>query len=78
VEDNDSNDDASNDNNQVGGWGFSPDGSTFVLSYKTDSSTYSLSLWSLTHNTTTPLIGESGLRDVASFWQFSPCGDLFM
>ena len=77
MTDNDSDGSASNDNNQVGGWGFSPDGYTFVLSYKTDVSTYSLGLWNLTHNTNAPLVGEFW-KDVASFWEFSPCGDLFM
>jgi hypothetical protein len=75
---NDSDDNAGNDNNQVGGWGFSPDGNTFVVSYKTDLTTYSLSLWNLARNTNAPLIGHWPVRDVASFWQFSPCGDLFM
>jgi probable HAF family extracellular repeat protein len=77
VEDNDSDDNASNANNQVGGWGFSPDGNTFVVSYKIDATTDSLSMWSLNHNTITPLFSET-LHDVASFRQFSPCGDLFM
>src|SRR5262249_41358846 len=77
VDDNDSDDIASNDNNQVGGWGFSPDGYSFVLSYKTAPARYFLSLWTLTRTTTAPLLGEFW-QDVASFWQFSPCGDLFM
>lgn len=86
VEEKDSDDDASddsadttgNDNNQVGGWGFSPDGNTFVASYKTDLSTYSLSFWNLTRNSNTPVIGDWPVHDVAAFWQFSPCSDLFM
>jgi len=77
VKDNDSADNGSNANNQVGGWGFSPDGYTFVLSYKTSSTKYFIGLWTLTRNTTAPLLGEFW-QDVASFWQFSPCGDLFM
>jgi len=77
VEDNDSDDSASNDNNQVGGWGFSPDGNTFVVSYKINATTDSLSMWSLSHSTIAPLFSET-LHDVASFRQFSPCGDLFM
>jgi len=77
VEDNDSDDDAANDNDQVGGWGFSPDGYTFVLSYKTASTAYVLGLWNLTHVNSGPVYSEFR-HDVASFWQFSPCGDLFM
>jgi hypothetical protein len=64
------------DNKTVGGMGFSPDGHTFVLSYKTGSTSYLLGLWNLTR-TNSPIRGETRL-DVASFWQFSPCGDLFM
>ncbi len=78
VDSNDSDDDASNSNSQVGGWGFSPDGNTFVLSYKTDLTAYSLSLWNLSRNSNAPLVNNWPVRDVASFWQFSPCGDLFM
>ena len=79
VDDNDSDNAASNADNQVGGWGFSPDGNSFVVSYKTDATHYSLSLWNLAGTTpNVPVIGESFLTDVASFWQFSPCGDLFM
>jgi probable HAF family extracellular repeat protein len=74
----DNNDGASDANNQIGGWGFSPDGNTFVLSYKTDLTIYSLSLWNLAHNTNAPVIGDWPVHDVASFWQFSPCSDLFM
>jgi hypothetical protein len=74
----DNNDSASDANNQVGGWGFSPDGNTFVVSYKTDLTTYSLSLWNLARNTNAPVIGDWPVHDVASFWQFSPCSDLFM
>ncbi|HZP07028.1 MAG TPA: choice-of-anchor D domain-containing protein [Terracidiphilus sp.] len=74
----DDNDGPSNADNQVGGWGFSPDGNTFVLSYKTDLSTYALSLWNLPLNSRAPVIGDWPVRDVASFWQFSPCSDLFM
>jgi len=76
VKDNDSDDNSSNANNQVGGWGFSPDGYTFVLSYKTAPTKYFLSLWTLTRNNAS-LLGDFW-QDVASFWQFSPCGDLFM
>ena len=77
VDDNDSADNATNDNNQVGGWGFSPDGNTFVISYKTDPATYFIILWTLTRNNAAVTPGEYW-HDVASFWQFSPCGDLFM
>ncbi|MBI3447301.1 MAG: SBBP repeat-containing protein [Acidobacteria bacterium] len=73
VKDNDK-DDSNNDH--VGGWGFSPDGNTFVLSYRTSQSAYVLSLWNLARSPSA-LSSENRL-DVASFWQFSPCGDLFM
>ena len=60
----------------IGGMGFSPDGRTFVLSYKTGATSYLLGLWNLTR-TNSPILGATRL-DVAAFWQFSPCGDLFM
>jgi hypothetical protein len=60
----------------IGGMGFSPDGRTFVLSYKTGATSYLLGLWNLTR-TSSPILGATRL-DVAGFWQFSPCGDLFM
>jgi hypothetical protein len=60
----------------VGGMGFSPDGHTFVLSYKIGATSYLLGVWNLTH-TNFPVLSETRL-DVAAFWQFSPCGDLFM
>lgn len=60
----------------IGGMGFSPDGRTFVLSYKTGATSYLLGLWNLTR-TNAPILGATRL-DVAAFWQFSPCGDLFM
>ena len=69
------NDHSANDNDKVGGWGFSPDGNTFVLSYKTKPNSYDLVVWNLARGL--PVIGETR-SDVASFWQFSPCGDLFM
>jgi Big-like domain-containing protein len=68
------NDRAANDNDKVGGWGFSPDGNTFVLSYKISPNFYEFSLSNLTRG---PVTGETR-SDVASFWQFSPCGDLLM
>jgi len=73
VNDNDK-DDSNNDH--VGGWGFSPDGNTFVLSYRTSVSAYVLSLWNLAR--TLSALPSETRPDVASFWQFSPCGDLFM
>ena len=70
------NDHSANDNDKVGGWGFSPDGNTFVLSYKTKPDSYDLIVLNLARGSL-PVIGETR-SDVASFWQFSPCGDLFM
>jgi hypothetical protein len=77
VEDNDTDDDSKNDDKNIGGWGFSPDGKTFLLSFKTGQNEAFVGLWSLTHNTNFQVFSVTA-HDVAGFWQFSPCGDLFM
>jgi uncharacterized repeat protein (TIGR01451 family) len=59
----------------LGGWGFSPDGYTFLLSY-TSSAGPLLSLWNLTRTNNSPIHTESPFGP--SFWKFSPCGDLLM
>jgi len=79
VDSNDTDDDDTNKDDKAGGWGFGPDGRTFVLSYKTAQDTYYLNLWNLARAAHSPVFDGDGARhDVASFWQFSPCGDLFM
>ena len=74
VKNNDSDDSG---NRQGGGWGFSPDGNTFLLSYKTGANSFFYSLWNLTHTTAVKLL-EDTLFNVDGFWQFDPCSDLFM
>lgn len=73
-EDVDANDSDSSSNDQVGGWGFSPDGTKFALSYKTAPNAYFFGMWNLTQVN----FAVQGItrHDVASFWQFSPCGEL--
>lgn len=59
----------------VAGWGFSPDGNTFLLSYNTGGTVYSFNLYNLV---TRKNILSQSRSDVSSNWKFSPCGDLFM
>ena len=57
------------------GWGFSPDGQSFVVSYLTGATTYKLQLYSTVSGAIAIDLDRS---DASAFWQFSPCGDLFM
>ena len=50
-----------------------------MLLYKTGQSWYYLNFWNLARTSNAPVFdGEGARHDVASFWQFSPCGDLLM
>jgi len=61
------------------GWGFSPDGRTFLLAYRTSTTTYPAAYHLSLYNTPTGYsILSQDRTDVAAFWQFSPCSDILM
>ena len=70
-------------NFQVGNaaWGFGPDSKSFVLvsaNPLVSSTQYNLALYNLTTGSQATRIVSTTGQTISTFWQFSPCGDLFM
>lgn len=59
------------------GWGFSPDGKTFLLAYAPKPATAKFLLTLYSSETGAPVL-STFRNEWSAFWQFSPCSDLLM